>query len=179
MLRLLVVSERASDARELLARCRHVALRRGVDDVEAVLVMNEDAVAGRVARLAGPEIRLVTVPRATPIVDRLETGLLLRPLPDELIVVGRDPACSPAEMCFLSLLLELRLDLAAITTDCEGTDATAGILRHGGAFRPGVLLSAGGFIGDGRRPLPERVASLGYDTVAMPVSGTPLEELSA
>lgn len=179
MLRLLVVSGSASGPRELLARCRHVAMRWGTDDVEAVLVMSEGDVVGRVARLAGPEIRRVSVPHAAPMVDRLEAGLLLRPLPDQLIVVGRDPACSSAEMFFLSMLLELRPDLAAITTECEGPDATDGILRHGGAFRPGALLSAGGFIGDGERPLPERLVSLGYDTMAMPVSGAPLEGMSA
>lgn len=179
MLRLLIVPECASEARALLARCRRVASRRDIDEVEIVLVMDEGGVVSPLARLARPEIRVVQVPAATPMVERLDAGLFLRPLPDQLIVVGRDPACSSAEMFFLVMLLELRPDLAAIATDHDGPDPTAGVLVHGGAFRPGALVSAGGFAGDGRRPLPVRLDSLGYDTIVLPVSAAPLEERSA
>lgn len=179
MLRLLVTSERPCDIRDSLTRCRRFALQWGVDDVEVVLVVDDDAAVSRVEALGGPEIRLVPVPVTTTMVDRLDAGLFLRPLPDPLVVVGYEPSCSSAQMCFLSSFLEFRRDLAGVTTGGESSATTEGIVRHGGAFRTGALLSAGGFLGDGRRPLHERLVSLDYQTMALPTSNGRLAEMSA
>lgn len=179
MLRLLVTSKRPCDIRDSLTRCRCFASQWGVDDVEVVLVVDDGAAVSRVEPLGGPEIRLVPVTVTTTMVDRLDAGLFLRPLPDSLVVVGYEPACSSAQMCFLSSLLEFHRDLAGVTTGGESSATTEGMVRHGGAFRTGALLSAGGFLEDGRGPLHERLVSLGYQTMALPTSDAPLEELTA
>lgn len=179
MLRMIVVPKYASEVPELLTRCRQVAARWGGGDTETVVVMNEDAVAGRWLPTMGESARFLAVPLATGAVDRLDAGLFLRPLPEQVIVVGRDATFSAAEVCFVLFLLELRSDLAAITSDSEVPNEAEMIAQYGGAFRAGALLSAGAFRGDGRRRLHARLTSLGYDTVAMLPTGALSEDLSA
>lgn len=177
-MRLLIVADRPSEAVEPLSRARRAASAFD-GDAEIVLVVSDSDVVRRWAALVAPEARLVPVDPWSSASERLEAGLLLRPLPDQLIVVGRDPSFSPTEMCFLSMLLDLRRDLGAVTADDDQRCSIDAVLEGGGAFRPGLLVSAGGFVGDGRRSVQDRLAAVGTDVVVMPQADRPIRELSA
>lgn len=177
-MRLLIVADRPSEAVEPLSRARHAA--SALDgEAEIVLVVNDSDVVRRWAALVAPEVRLVPVDPWSSVDERLEAGLLLRPLPSRLIVVGRDPSFSPTEMRFLSMLLDLRTDLGAVTADDDHLRSLDTVVERGGAFRPGLLVPAGGFVGDGRRSVQERLAAVGADFIGVPHSDRPLRELSA
>ena len=159
MKRLLLVPERPDDTLELLPRGRRAAAVLG-PDVETVVIMN-DLAGRRRAPVVPAGVRLVPVhPFLTP-EERLDQGLLLRPLPDQLVVVGTSAAGTAAELALFSRLLEVRSDLAAVTA---GTLDAASVIELGGVFRPGLVVPAGGF-GERSAPLDERLASIGADAV--------------
>ncbi len=159
MKRLLLVPERPDDTPELLQRGRRAAAVLG-PDVETVLIVN-DPTARRRARVEATGVRLVPVHPFLAPEERLDQGLLLRPLPDQLVVVGTSAAGTAAELSLFSRLLEARSDLAAITA---GTLDAASVIELGGVFRPGLVVPAGGF-GERSAPLDERLASIGADAV--------------
>lgn len=101
-------------------------------------------------------------------VARLDAGVFTRPLPDRVIVVGRDRSCSPAELAFMNTMLDLRPELSAVTAEaCPGLEV-APLLATGGIFAAGPLCQAGGFAGDGRRSVRERLAAVGFASSVLP-----------
>lgn len=148
MLRLLIVAEDAREERDMVGRAEAaLADLSRVPDAEIVVSPRSD---GRLA------------------VARLDAGLFTRPLPDRVVVVGRDRSCSPAELAFLNTMLDLRPELSAVTAaPCPGLEL-APLLEHGGIFGGGQLCQAGGFAGDGRRSVRERLTAVGFASAILP-----------
>ena len=147
MLRLIVVAQEARGERDMVRRA-------------------ESALAG----LGGSAAEVVVSPRGDGrgAAARLDAAVFTRPLPDRVVVVGRDPSCSPAEIAFLDTVLDLRPELSAATVAaCPGADL-APLLVLGGVFRGGPLCQAGGFTGDGRRSVADRIEALGFASAVLP-----------
>lgn len=96
--------------------------------------------------------------------------MLLRPLPDVVVVVGRARGCAPSELALLVNLLVARRDLAAITTGARVDGGMADLVEHGAVFRGGPLCQAGGFGGDRRRSVHDRLSALGFDSIQLAAS---------
>lgn len=148
MLRLLVVAEDDTSQRLMVRRAR----------------------AALEEMTSGDAAEIVVSPRGTGLhpVARLDAGLFTRPLPDRLLVVGSDPSCSPAEMAFLDTVLDLRPELSAATLDPVLSIDVESLLALGGIFRGGPLCQAGGFAGDGRRSIADRLAAMGFASAVLP-----------
>lgn len=110
----------------------------------------------------GPDAELLVAARTPGVaaVSRLDGGLFTRPLPDRLLVVGRDVSCSPRALTLLNEALDVGPDLGAVMR-CPGTrDGVHTALEYGGAFRGGPMCQAGGFAGD--RPFSDRLGDVGF-----------------
>lgn len=148
MLRLLIVAEDARQERDMVRRAESaLSDLSGVPDAEILVSSRTD---GRLP------------------VARLDAGTFTRPLPDRVVVVGRDRSCTPAELAFLNTMLDLRPELCAVTAAaCPGLELGP-LLAHGGIFRAGPLCQVGGFAGDGRRSVRERLGGVGFASATMP-----------
>lgn len=147
MLRLLIVAEDARGERDMVGRAEAaLADLAGVPDVEILVSPRSD---GRLP------------------VARLDAGVFTRPLPDRIVVVGRDRSCAPAELAFLNTMLDLRPELSAVTAGrCPGQELGP-LLALGGIFRGGPLCQAGGFAGDGRRSVQDRLTAMGFASTVL------------
>lgn len=100
----------------------------------------------------------------------LDIGLHLRPLPTVVAVVGDRSHWLPDVLISFPLLLGAKV-AAAVAHDAHDI-RVRGVLRQGGVFAAGPLCVAGGFSGDGQRPIAERLAALGYSTLELPSSSS-------
>lgn len=138
MLRLLIVAQDAGQEAEMVGRAS-----------DALDWLGSDAEVLVTARTAG--VAAVT---------RLDGGLFTRPLPDQLLVVGRDASCSPRALTLLIEALDVDPDLGAVMRCVGSRDDVHSALEYGGAFRGGPMCQAGGF--DGARPFTERLVEVGF-----------------
>lgn len=120
--------------------------------------------------LVGRDGEVVRSPRHRGLVPvaRLDVGLFTRPLPDRLVVVGRDQRCTPSALASMLRTLDLAPDVCAVTQGGGRGPGVDSLLEAGGAFRGGPMCQAGGFAGDGRRGLAERLAQLGFSSIVLP-----------
>ena len=145
-----------------------------------LLVVAEDRVRERdmVRRAAAAMAELSSVPDVEVMVSsraggllpvaRLDAGLFTRPLPDRVLVVGSAPSCSASELAFLNTMLDLRPELSGVVAAACPGPGVGTLLTHGGIFRGGLLCQAGGFAGDGRRSVRDRLEALGSRCVVLP-----------
>jgi hypothetical protein len=121
------------------------------------------------AREVEPDAEVVVVPGAgRDLESRLDRALWERPLADRFVVVGRLGHCRPRDLRFLCEVLLDERGLAAVTTGADLGPSIDDVVIFGGAFRTGPLCQAGGFTGDGRRSLHDRLESIGFRTAVLP-----------
>lgn len=160
----------------ILSRLRRAreALRHDLDAGKAEIVMitpsaprHHSQLAARIAASSG--VRLITG-HGLDEAHLLDIGLHLRPLTTVVAVVGERSHWLPDVLVSFPLLMGAEV-AAAVPHDAHDL-RVRGVLRQGGAFAAGPLCVAGGFSGDGQRPIAERLAALGYSTLEMPSSSS-------
>lgn len=150
MLRLLVVADDPRTEHDMARRAAAALdLLPGVPDAEVVV---SQRARGRSA------------------VERLDAGLFTRPLPDRLLVVGRRASCSPTELAFLHHMLDLRPELCAVTAAESAGRGVDALLGLGAIFQGGPACQAGGFAGDARGSIVERIERLGFAHALVPAA---------
>jgi hypothetical protein len=146
------------------------ALDGGVGDGDHEIVVIAGSRPRRGTLLAStierdPRVRLVTTNTRSRS-HMLDIGLFLRPLPSAVAIVGSG---SPwlADMALVAPMLVPAGIGAAVAYDPRALRVDP-LMRHGGVFAAGPLCAAGGFVGDGVRPVPERLESIGFATMELP-----------
>lgn len=168
-LRVLVTGRTEAHILSRLRRATEV-LWDDLDALEAEIVVITRNAPHRRSRLASvsagtPGVRLVTG-HGLDEAHLLDIGLHLRPLPTVVAVIGERSSWLPDVLVSFPLLLGAEV-AAAVPHDAHDI-RVRGVLRQGGVFAAGPLCVAGGFSGDGQRPIAERLATLGYSTLELP-----------
>lgn len=120
-------------------------------------------------RLLGVKAEISVSPVESPLdpLARLDEGLFTRPLPDRLVVVGRHRSCTSAVIARLAGALDGPSASCAVTAVAPPVAGDAGLLEMGAGFRGGPLCQAGGFTGDGRRDVHDRLVAIGFESIAV------------
>lgn len=118
--------------------------------------------AGAARRILATPAQICVSPRAGQLAARLDCGLYTRPLPDRLVLVGRDRSCSAAVIADLATSLRRSPELVAVTVGAPVVSSLGELVDLGAAFRGGPVCQAGGFGGDACGPVQDRLAALGF-----------------
>lgn len=106
----------------------------------------------------------------------LDAALFERPLADLIVVLGRPGRTSVSGIRSLCEVIRGRWDVAAVTPRAVRGSGLEDVIEFGGAFRSGPLCQAGGFVGDGRTLLNERLDAVGFRSLVL---GDPVDPAMA
>lgn len=103
----------------------------------------------------------------------LDAALFERPLADQIVVLGRPGLTAVSDVRFLCEVIGQQQDVAVVMSSVAKGWDIEDIIAFGGAFWSGPLCQAGGFVGDGRTPLSERLDALGLRSLVLDPSPDP------
>ena len=143
--------------------------------LKLVVVGSDPAERSELARMAtavsrslpAADVRVVHSHGGPTHAHELDAALFERPLADLIVVLGRPGRTSVSGIRSLCEVVHGRWDVAALTRRAGAGSDIEDVIELGGAFRSGPLCQAGGFVGDGRTPLDERLRALGFRSLVL------------